>query len=104
MAGAYSFKVPAIAGSLPPGKVAELRVAGSSAITVSLTGQSGQFTGTNTIGAVGLFRPPCVVYDHAANELCLQRGWQSPWKSSVTLVSGEPYPKSGQRQGDAAPP
>lgn len=51
VAGAYSFKVPAIAGTLPAGKVAELRVAGSNAITVSLTGQSGQFTGTNTIGA-----------------------------------------------------
>lgn len=50
-AGAYSFNVPAIAGTLPAGKVAELHVTGSSVITVSLTGQSGQFTGTNTIGA-----------------------------------------------------
>jgi carbonic anhydrase/uncharacterized protein YfaP (DUF2135 family) len=49
-AGAYSFNVPAVSGTLPDGKVAELKVEGSRPITVSITGSSSQFTGTNTIG------------------------------------------------------
>lgn len=51
VAGAYSFKIPALPGDLPAGKVAELNVTGSGAITVSITSTDTQFIGTNTIGA-----------------------------------------------------
>ena len=48
--GAYSFVVPAIAGNLPPGKVAELVVQSLSEVIVSITGSGGGFIDINTIG------------------------------------------------------
>lgn len=49
-AGAYSFKVPAVSGTLPAGKVAELIVESNQAILVSITSADSQFQGTNAIG------------------------------------------------------
>jgi uncharacterized protein YfaP (DUF2135 family) len=49
-AGAYSFKVPAISGELPEGKVAELVVESNQEVIVSVTSEDSDFVGTNTIG------------------------------------------------------
>jgi uncharacterized protein YfaP (DUF2135 family) len=48
--GAYSFKVPAISGELPEGKIAELVVENNQGVIVSVTSKSGDFVETNTIG------------------------------------------------------
>ncbi|AUC89682.1 hypothetical protein CW735_17095 [Alteromonas sp. MB-3u-76] len=48
--GAYSFKVPAITGELPEGKVADLVVESNREVLVSLTSEDSNFVGTNTIG------------------------------------------------------
>ena len=48
--GAYSFKVPAISGQLPEGKVAELVVESNQQVIVSMTSDDSDFNGTNTIG------------------------------------------------------
>lgn len=50
-AGAYSFKVPAISGQLPEDKVAELVVGSNREVIVSVTSESSDFVGTNTIGS-----------------------------------------------------
>ncbi|PMG29725.1 hypothetical protein BCU94_02945 [Shewanella sp. 10N.286.52.C2] len=48
--GAYSFKVPAISGELPEGKIAELVVESNREVIVSVTSEGSDFVGTNTIG------------------------------------------------------
>lgn len=49
-AGAYSFKMPAVEGQLPEGKVAELVFEGSQDLVVSVFSTNAQFVGTNTLG------------------------------------------------------
>lgn len=49
--GAISFIIPAITGTLPAGKVAELVVEAGGALTVSITSADSRFQGANKIGA-----------------------------------------------------
>ncbi|MBM7846747.1 hypothetical protein [Herpetosiphon giganteus] len=49
-AGAYSFRIPALSGALPSGKVAEFIVESGQEVFVSITSASDQFKGENTIG------------------------------------------------------
>ncbi|TWX72804.1 PKD domain-containing protein [Colwellia sp. C1TZA3] len=48
-AGAYSFKIPAISGELPAGKIAQLSVESNRKVIVSLTSSDPAFNGTGTI-------------------------------------------------------
>lgn len=50
--GAVSFEVPAISGTMPDGKVAELLIQSTSQVYVSLASNDGGFPSTNTIDGV----------------------------------------------------
>lgn len=49
-AGAYSFKVPAVSGQLPAGKIAELIVDSDQTLFVSIVSADSQFQGLNALG------------------------------------------------------